>query len=102
MQTDRRRATVLQQHGPRRDLASPTVLGFDCGRLRWVTYKEEGDATPNPEVSKAHHELSVKYATEAGVTEKRLADEEKAKAAKRAARKKAEAEKKKKKAAAAN
>ena len=70
--------------------------------VRWVTYKEEGDATPNPEVSKAHHELSVKYATEAGVTEKRLADEEKAKAAKRAARKKAEAEKKKKKAAAAN
>ena len=59
--------------------------------VRWISYKEEGDATPNPEVSAKHHEDSIKYSHEAGVTLERLAAEEKAKAAKRAAaRKKAE------------
>ena len=68
--------------------------------VRWVTYQEEGDATPNPEVSKKQHSDSVKYANDAGVTMKKLEAEKKAQDAIRAARKKAQQAKKKAEAAA--
>ena len=63
--------------------------------VRWVTYKEEGDATPNPDVSKKQHNESVRYANDVGVTAKKLEAEKKTKDAQRAARKKAEDAKKK-------
>lgn len=31
------------------------------GAIRWISYQEEGDATPNPEVSKKQHEESMKF-----------------------------------------
>ena len=67
--------------------------------VRWVTYQEDGDATPNPGVSKQHHDDSIKHAHAAGVTQAKVDAEAKAKAAQRAARKKAQEAKKKAKSA---
>jgi len=66
--------------------------------IRWFEGTEEGDASPNPEVSKKQHELSVESANAAGITLDSLrAEERKKEARKRAeeARRKARAEKEK-------
>ncbi len=53
--------------------------------VRWIAGKEQGDATPNPEVSAAHHEHSITHASAAGITPEALAAEQKAREAKRKA-----------------
>ena len=42
------------------------------GAVRWIAGKEEGDATPNPEVSADQHAASVAFAHAAGITQEKL------------------------------
>lgn len=61
--------------------------------VRWITGEEQGDATPNPEVSAQQHKLSREHSHAAGVTLESLAAAERARqAARKAAREKREAE----------
>ncbi|MEM8735913.1 MAG: ThuA domain-containing protein, partial [Planctomycetota bacterium] len=66
------------------------------GAVRWIRGLEEGEAKVNPEVSAQQHLDSIKFSEAAGVTEEKLAAEQKAKAAaqkaKRAAERKAKKE----------
>ncbi|MGB7347010.1 MAG: ThuA domain-containing protein [Pirellulaceae bacterium] len=66
----------------------------------WVTGKTDADASPNPEVSAAHHKASVEASHAAGITQERLDAEKKIQDAKRKAENKAK--KAKQEAAAAN
>lgn len=68
------------------------------GAVRWIQGTEEGDATPNPDVSREQHRLSVQAAKADGITVNSIESERRAKTARQAAnqaRKKAAAEKKK-------
>ncbi|NND99743.1 MAG: ThuA domain-containing protein [Pirellulaceae bacterium] len=59
--------------------------------VRWVTGEIDGDATPNPEVSKAYDEASRQAAKLAGITRNSLEQDKKRQAAQRRARQQAEA-----------
>ncbi len=65
------------------------------GAVRWIQGKEEGDATPNPEVSQEQQKLSVEAANAAGITVESIEAQKRANQARQAAnqaRKKAEEE----------
>ena len=66
------------------------------GAVKWLQGIEAGESTPNPEVSKQHHQDSVDAAKAAGITKESVEAEERAKAERR----RANQERKKKKAAA--
>ena len=66
------------------------------GAVKWLQGTEAGESTPNPEVSKQHHQDSVDAAKAAGITKESVEAEERAKAERR----RANQERKKKKAAA--
>jgi type 1 glutamine amidotransferase len=56
------------------------------GAVRWIAGKEQGQATPNPEVSAEQHQDSIRFAHAAGVTQEKLDAEQKAREAAGAAR----------------
>lgn len=64
------------------------------GAVKWIAYEVEGDAKPNPDISKTQHEESIRFSTEAGVTPETVEAEAKAKKAAAEARKAAKAKKK--------
>ena len=74
-------------------------LGSLLAAVRWIDGKEEGDATPNPKVSAAHHQHSIKHSEAAGITVASIEAEKKAQqeraAQRRAAREAKKAAKKK-------
>ena len=53
------------------------------GAVKWIRGDVEGDATPNPELSRAVHEASVKAANEAGMTKAFLEEQERKRAERR-------------------
>ncbi len=66
--------------------SNEAFLNSIVGAVRWISYKEEGSAAPNPEVSAKQEAASKEFANAAGVTAESLAAEQKAREAAAAAR----------------
>lgn len=63
------------------------------GGVRWIAGKEEGDASPNPDVSARQHAHSIQHANAAGTTLEALQAQKRAHEAQRKARQAAKAKK---------
>ncbi|MEK6249455.1 MAG: ThuA domain-containing protein, partial [Planctomycetales bacterium] len=63
-----------------------TFLKSVVGAVRWIAGKEEGDATPNPEVSAKQHQHSLDESAKVGITPEGVAAQQKAADAKRKAK----------------
>jgi uncharacterized protein len=66
--------------------SNQAFLDSIVGAVRWIAGKEQGDASPNPELSQAQHADSIRFAHAAGVTEEKLEAERKAREAAQRAR----------------